>query len=234
MSLTLDGVNGISATGNIISSQGFISATGNIYAGNIIATIASSTVSVIGNITGGNIIATNNMLATGNILATGVISSTGAATHASLTLDAPLSVTNGGTSTTTLAANNVLLGNGTSALLSVAPGTSGNLLVSNGTTWTSAADKAIGVGQTWQNLGGSRAVGATYTNTSGRPIQVIITLVNTAGAWFYINGNLVIRQFYDVNTGAGQVGYSFVTGIIPDGSTYLVTNGNLYTWYELR
>jgi hypothetical protein len=177
-------------------------------------------------------LATNNIVATNNILAGGTISGVG--TLSSLTLGTPLSVSNGGTSSTTLAANNVLLGNGTSALLSVAPGTSGNLLASNGTTWTSAADKAIGVGQTWQNLGGSRAVGATYTNTSGRPIQVIITLVNTSGAWFYINGNLVIRQFYDVNTGAGQTGYSFVTGIIPDGSTYLVTNGNLSTWYELR
>jgi hypothetical protein len=50
----------------------------------------------------------------------------------------------------------------------------------------------------------------------------------------YINGNLVIRQFYDVNTGAGQVGYSFVTAIIPAESTYLVTAGGLSTWYELR
>ena len=45
----------------------------------------------------------------------------------------------GGTGSTTLTANNVLLGNGTSALQVVAPGTSGNVLTSNGTTWTSAA-----------------------------------------------------------------------------------------------
>ena len=48
-------------------------------------------------------------------------------------------VPNGGTGLTTLTANNVLLGNGTSALQTVAPGTSGNVLTSNGTTWTSAA-----------------------------------------------------------------------------------------------
>jgi hypothetical protein len=45
----------------------------------------------------------------------------------------------GGTGATTFATNNVLLGNGTSALQVVAPGTSGNVLTSNGTTWTSAA-----------------------------------------------------------------------------------------------
>jgi hypothetical protein len=43
-----------------------------------------------------------------------------------------------------LTANNVLLGNGTGAPLVVAPGTSGNVLTSNGTTWTSATPAASG------------------------------------------------------------------------------------------
>lgn len=55
-----------------------------------------------------------------------------------------LPVANGGTSLTTLTANNVILGNGTSAPNFVAPGTSGNLLTSNGTTWTSAAPATAG------------------------------------------------------------------------------------------
>jgi hypothetical protein len=50
-----------------------------------------------------------------------------------------LSVGRGGTGANTLTANAVVLGNGTSAVQTVAPGTSGNLLVSNGTTWTSSA-----------------------------------------------------------------------------------------------
>jgi len=45
----------------------------------------------------------------------------------------------GGTGANTLTANNVLLGNGTSAVQFVAPSTNGNILTSNGTTWTSAA-----------------------------------------------------------------------------------------------
>jgi len=48
-----------------------------------------------------------------------------------------LGVAGGGTSLTTLTANNVILGNGTSAPLFVAPSTSGNALISNGTTWAS-------------------------------------------------------------------------------------------------
>ena len=55
-----------------------------------------------------------------------------------------LPVANGGTGSTTLTANNVLLGNGTSALQAVAPGTSGNVLTSNGTTWSSTAPAASG------------------------------------------------------------------------------------------
>lgn len=50
-----------------------------------------------------------------------------------------LSVSNGGTGSSSLTSNNVLLGNGTSAVQIVAPGTTGNVLTSNGTTWTSSA-----------------------------------------------------------------------------------------------
>ena len=53
-------------------------------------------------------------------------------------LTTPLTVAQGGIGVATLTANNVLLGNGTSAPLAVAPSTSGNVLTSNGTTWTSA------------------------------------------------------------------------------------------------
>lgn len=50
-----------------------------------------------------------------------------------------LPVANGGTSLATLTANNVILGNGASAPQFVAPGTSGNVLKSNGSTWTSGS-----------------------------------------------------------------------------------------------
>ena len=55
-----------------------------------------------------------------------------------------LPVSNGGTGATTLTSNNVILGNGTSAVQFVAPGTSGNVLTSNGTTWQSTTPAATG------------------------------------------------------------------------------------------
>jgi len=59
-----------------------------------------------------------------------------------------LPVTNGGTGAATLTANNVIIGNGTSAVAFVAPGGSGNILTSDGSTWTSAAASGGGALQT--------------------------------------------------------------------------------------
>ena len=61
-----------------------------------------------------------------------------------ITLAGTLAVANGGTGATSLTANNVLLGNGTSALQVVAPGTAGNVLTSNGSTWASTTPAATG------------------------------------------------------------------------------------------
>lgn len=80
-------------------------------------------------------VATGNVLISGGVGAAPSYGKVGLTTHVSGTLP----VANGGTGTTTLSVNNVLLGNGSSGVLSVAPGTTGQVLTSNGTTWVSAA-----------------------------------------------------------------------------------------------
>jgi hypothetical protein len=74
--------------------------------------------------------------------------------NAATNVTGTLPVANGGTGAATLTANNVLLGNGTSAVQVVAPGANGNLLTSNGTTWTSAANTltAAQVGNAYAGL----------------------------------------------------------------------------------
>jgi hypothetical protein len=79
-------------------------------------------------------------------------------------LSSTLAVGSGGTGSTTLTANNVLLGNGTSALQVVAPGATGNVLTSNGTTWTSAAP-----------TGGGGVAGFTTTVTSATAVVLTST-----------------------------------------------------------
>jgi len=97
-------------------------------------------------------------------------------------------VANGGTGLTTLTANNVIIGNGTSAVNFVAPGSNGNVLTSNGTTWTSAAPSGGGGGG-----GGLEYVvkTANYTtsdlegvlaDTSGGAFTVTLPATPAAGA----------------------------------------------------
>ncbi len=87
-----------------------------------------------------------------------------------------VAVSNGGTGSTSLAANNVLLGNGTSALQAVAPSTSGNVLTSNGTTWTSAAPAAITLPTIQKFTSGS----GTYT-TPANVRYIKVTAVGAGG-----------------------------------------------------
>lgn len=87
----------------------------------------------------------------------------------------------GGTGANTLTANNVILGNGTSAVQFVAPGSSGNVLTSNGTTWTSAA---AGGGQLQTQLFTSPG---TWTKPASCT-QVKVTVVGGGGG-AYANGS---------------------------------------------
>jgi hypothetical protein len=88
-------------------------------------------------------------------------------------LTGTLPVANGGTGATTLTANNVILGNGTSAPLFVAPGTTGNLLTSDGTTWASSTPAA----------GFSTSADNTFTGTqsfTGTTAKLAEVLTNAA------------------------------------------------------
>jgi hypothetical protein len=148
-----------------------------------------------------------------------------------------LVVASGGTGATSLTANNVLLGNGTSAVQVVAPSTSGNLLTSNGTTWTSSGPNTLGYNQTWQDVTASRASGTTYTNSTGKPIQVNVAGVCTSGSailYLTVSGVLISGgQVESLANLTAQVG-----AIIPPGATYVLSvNTGTVTptyWSELR
>lgn len=158
-----------------------------------------------------------------------------------------LAVADGGTGVSTIAANAVVLGNGTSAIQTVAPGTTGNLLTSNGTTWQSTAPAAtLGVGQTWTDVKTTpgRVSGTTYTNSTGKPIQVLI-VYNMSGDRGGQNGNatlvlngLSINPNLVITDGGGWGGRFTISFIIPNGNTYSFTVNNVYTtiinWLELR
>lgn len=68
----------------------------------------------------------------------------GTITNVTITsLVAPLAVNSGGTGLANITLDSVMVGNGTNAVKVVAPGTTGNVLTSNGTTWLSQAPAAV-------------------------------------------------------------------------------------------
>ena len=119
-----------------------------------------------------------------------------------------------------------------------------NTLTSTSTTQALTAaqgkvlnDQAFGVGQTVQYVTGSRDLATTYTNSTGKPIFVVVA-GNPSNSpemlSLIIDGVAVWEQTIDGDGSTTVV----VSGIVPHNSTYTVsTNGNNTTisrWVELR
>lgn len=133
----------------------------------------------------------------------------------------PITATQGGTGQTSLTANNVVLGNGTGTVLFVAPGATGNVLVSNGTTWTSNATVA---NLTATNLLVTEmretttvsATAATGTINYDALTQVVLYYTTNASGNFTVNfrGNSGTSLDSVMSTGQSL------------SATFLVTNGS--------
>lgn len=147
----------------------------------------------------------------------------------------------GNAASATDCSRSVIAGNGLSgggALTSnrtVTLGTPGNITATstNSVTETSHTHNLdinslplLGVGQTWQNV--SRSLGSTYTNNTGRPIQISIFASGSSGSALalIIDGLELLRT--------NQSATIHVTAVIPNGSSYTMTAAGLGSWKELR
>lgn len=147
-------------------------------------------------------------------------------TSGAVTLAGTLNVANGGTGATTLTANNVLLGNGTSALQVVAPGTSGNVLTSNGTTWASTAMPAgvsLSVANTWTALQ-TFSVGSVSTPERETAVSLTGTAIDVATGNYFYKTIAANTTFTLTNSPASGTAQAFVLEL---------TNGGAYTitWF---
>lgn len=110
-------------------------------------------------------------------------------------------------------------------------GTTG-LTFNNSSTTTVGA---LGDGQTWQTP--TRSAGVTYTNTTGKPITVVVNgNVNASNTWYTYIFVDSLRVCYCFGGGGASAYYTIpYTVIVPNGSTYSVTNaGGIDSWFELR
>lgn len=91
----------------------------------------------------------------------------------------------------------------------------------------------LGYGQTWQNMTASRTTSVNYYNTTGKPIQVLMSTTGGGQGTMIlsINGSIVIVGGID---GSASNNGNNVGAIIPNGSYYTLTGYAASYWYELR
>jgi hypothetical protein len=192
------------------------SGTSNVTNVNVTSINVVNVTATLANVTTLN--ATSAFITTGNIATANV---------GNLTLLNALTVPNGGTGLVTLPVNNVLLGNGTGSLTSVAPGNAGNVLTSIGGVWVSNAAVASGGGTgTVTNVSVVTAKGFSGT-VANSTSNAAITLSTTFDgiAWSNSTGTLS-----NVAIGTG-LSFSNTTGVL--SATGAVANavtsvGNTY------
>ena len=151
-------------------------------------------------------------------------------------LTTPLTVAQGGTGAATLTANNVLLGNGTSALQVVAPSTAGNILTSNGTTWVSSTPVVASssqVAKAWANWDGSTGtIRSSYNVSSVTRVSTGVYTVNITNALANANYAVICgTSAADSNNDGGYMGIK--NGTNPTTTSFqLVTDGRTTGEYD--
>jgi hypothetical protein len=143
---------------------------------------------------------------------------------------ADVGVTDGGTGLSTLTLNNVILGNGTSAPQFVAPGTSGNVLTSDGTTWASAAAPAGSLPSQTGHSGEfltTNGTAASWGTPSGSGDMVLASAQTVTGAKTFGSAGAVGKLKVAGTTSGSTI--IDATAVAGSGTVTLPTTGTLAT-----
>ena len=207
--------NNLNTAGQLDATDGLVGAVPAANGGTGLATYA------VGDLvyaSGTTTLAKLSDVAIGNALISGGVGSQpgygkiGLTTHVSGTLP----VANGGTGLATLPLNNVILGNTTSTVQSVAPGATGNLLTSDGTTWASSAPQGAATGPSVQTFLAS----GTFTVPAGIT-KLMVTAFGGGGGG---GGQGTTSSTTGGRGGVCGGGTASISGLIP-GASITVTVG---------
>ncbi len=100
----------------------------------------------------------------------------------------------------------------------------------------------LGIGQTWQNVTASRALGTTYTNSTGKPLMVCAVCSSgaSASAVTVTNGGITSAAISTSESGYTQYNNNprMISIIVKSGDSYSIQSGggspNIQSWHELR
>lgn len=128
-----------------------------------------------------------------------------------------------------------LLGGSATQLFKAKAGVASDDVVNKGqldtkTDLSTANSYDLGVGQTWVDETANRSPSTTYTNTTGKPIMVSVSLgTSDNNSRFVVDGVQLTRM-------CGTSSYYWsATVVVPNGSTYSFdTTGGLVIWAELK
>ena len=132
-------------------------------------------------------------------------------------------------------------GTGTFTIASPNSNTDRTLSLPDASGTAALTSDVLGIGQTWTNVTGSRVLGTTYTNSTTKPITVVVGTQAAGAGAYYITVTIggVALPYHGSNSNTGS--YLAITFIVPAGVTYVVANttnallsntGN--NWVELR
>jgi hypothetical protein len=154
-----------------------------------------------------------------------------------LTSNAAVTAAQGGTGLATLTANNLLVGAGTSNVTFIAPGTSGNYLKSNGTTFASTAPGAYTANgftmATSRLLGRTTAsTGAVEELTVGNGLTLASgSIIATARTWQSVLGSRASATNYTNSTGT-TIQVAVAGTCTTSSAMVLLVDGANIVWYQ--
>lgn len=104
-------------------------------------------------------------------------------------------------------------------------------------TLDTTVSSSFGVGQTWQDVTASRALSTTYTNSTGKPINVAVIAgyLDNDGGLQALAGGVTVGELYGEAPGGNGYWKGTLNFTVPHSSTYRIEGGsNVLRWVELR